>query len=143
MNRETISGLSELTGFDRRTVKSRLATLEPKIEGSAHLYRTEEALPHLYRRKEDDIELRRERSRLTHHQANLLELAEKELEAELVSTDEVVDLWETMKSNARKTFLALPIQLVSQMRVAGDHKSAQNILQSGIRKALDEFSNDS
>ena len=48
MSLESTNRLSELTGMDVRTIKRRLATLQPTVQGRAHTYESRDALPLLY-----------------------------------------------------------------------------------------------
>lgn len=139
MRRESISGLSELTSLDRRTVKGRLAGLSPEIEGKAHLYRTDEALPLLYCTAQEELDYQQERARLTHHQANKTELEEEELRGILVRVDQVVDIWTNSISNCKTKLLGLPSKLTHLILAAEDHKQALAIFDSGIKEALNEL----
>ena len=72
MSLESVSRLSDLTGFDRRTISKRVDRLLPIKEGKALLYETRDALPLCYQADmgEKQFDLEQERARLAHHQAN-------------------------------------------------------------------------
>ncbi len=72
VRKESMAGLEELTGIDRRTIKQRIRTLTPeKGTKNAHIFWTGEALPLIYGRGEDETyDTDAERARLIHHQAN-------------------------------------------------------------------------
>ena len=52
MSLESISKLSDLTGFDRTTIRKRLESVVPVVDGSAKKYETKEVLEILYANKE-------------------------------------------------------------------------------------------
>jgi hypothetical protein len=113
MRKESLNALEELTGFDRRTIKRRLSSLEPDKAGRAHLYQTVEALPLLYARDGSVYDTDKERARLLHHQANIAALDEKIKEKSLIPYDVVVDRWQMILANFRAKALGMPSALAS------------------------------
>ncbi len=90
---------------------------------------------------ENPNDLQAERTRLTHHQANIAELEEEELKGSLVKVEEVTDLWHSVISNAKTRLLSLPNKITHQIMAADDHKAALHLFQSEIYEALAELAN--
>lgn len=145
MRRESLSALSELTGFDRRTVKTRLASIDPIKQGKAHLYETEQALAAIYCPASDKqhIDYQEEKARLTYHQANMAALDEEEKSGSLVKVEDVIDLWCSAIANAKTKLLALPSKITHQLLAADDHKMAVELFKEYIHEALEELASGS
>jgi phage terminase Nu1 subunit (DNA packaging protein) len=86
MSLESLSRLSDLSGFAPRTIKTRIERLTPIKEGSATLYETRDALALMYRADQGEklFDLEQERARLSHHQANREALKEGIERGELI-----------------------------------------------------------
>ena len=145
MREESLSGLAEITGMDRRTVKDRVSSLTPRVQGKKHLYDTSRALPLIYcsygagGSPDKAIDYQEERARLTHHQANIAELDEEERRGSLVKVDDVVDLWASAISNTKTKLLSLPNKITHQLLAADDHKAALAIFKEQVNEALEEL----
>lgn len=89
----------------------------------------------------DDVyDLTAERARLAHHQANKTELEEKVLREDLVPSDDVFELLETVISNARAKLLTLPVKVAQVAIHAKDLKEIESDVQVLIHEALEELS---
>lgn len=142
MRKESLNGLAELTGFDRRTIKTRLADLEsePGPKG-AMLYRTAEALPRLYDRDGSVYDTDKERARLLHHQANIAALDESVKAKQLLPADLVLSRWQDIAATVRARLLSIPSSLAAvcaeQPAPEVERKAA-----ALVRQALEELAND-
>lgn len=141
MRKESLSGLAELTGFDRRTIKSRLADVEPE-QGTkrAMLYKTVEVLPMLYDREGSVYDTDKERARLLHHQANIAALDEKVKERSLIPADVVLANWQDIAANVRARLLAIPTQLAATCANA-PREEVEAKASTLVRQALEELAN--
>ena len=80
-----------------------------------------------------------ERARLTHHQANIAALDEREKSGELVRRDDVVAEVSESIANCRAKLLTIPTKLASVVIGLDDVQSVRGALQAGIHEALDEL----
>lgn len=105
----SINKLSELTGFDRRTISARLKTIEPKKEGRSNLYETTEALPLLYgvEREGPTLDVSQERAALAREHRLVAEMRRKEIAGELMPASLVIKLGSSMVAMARSKLLAI------------------------------------
>lgn len=108
----SINELSVHTGFSYRTIKKRLAGLKPEIKGAAHLYRAEDAMPLLYAPETGALE--QEKARLTHHQANMAAIREREARSKYMPTDIAVFICQENAKRARERLPAVVGQVASQ-----------------------------
>lgn len=140
MRKESLNSLQELTGFDRRTIKPRLATLTPeKGPKGALLYWSQEALPLIYERGEGSVyDIERERARLLHHQANIAALDQQVKEKQLIPADVVLHNWQDIAANVRARLLAIPPQLAATC-ANSSRESVQEKATALIRQALEEL----
>ena len=109
MSTESVSRISDLTGFATRTIRKRLdGKMKGKKQGSALVFETKEALKYLYLGDvETELDLTKERARLTHHQANSEALKEKQLRGELIPVELVVELGSGMVSAAKTKLISV------------------------------------
>ena len=139
MRKESLEGLSALTGFDRRTIKPRLKDLTP-IKGprGAHLYETREALPLLYSRDGSVYDIEQERARLLYHQANLAELDEDVKTGTLIPAETVFERWSAVVVSVRAKLLSMPSQLAGK---CANMTQAEIEIIAGqlVRQALEEL----
>tara|TARA_R100000951_G_scaffold40964_1_gene34695 strand:- start:366 stop:941 length:576 start_codon:yes stop_codon:yes gene_type:complete len=141
MRKESISGLSELTGFDRRTIKARLANVDREEQGKSFLFKTTDALAVLYgASRSEDLDYQEERARLTHHQANKTELEEQVLRGELIPSSEIESLLSNIFTAFRAKLLGLPVKASPQLVIMADVVDAENLLRKFIYEALEELS---
>ena len=86
-------------------------------------------------------DLQEERTRLTHHDANIKELKEREIRGELINAGDVARTWGDQIVAVKAKLLNLPLTL-SPVLVAcrSDEKAIHDKLVEGVREALDELS---
>ena len=138
MHLKSISRLSDETGFDRRTVKKRLANLIPVREGRSLLYDPVEALPLLYSfGAEGEFDLAEQRARLTFHQANLEAMKEDERRGASIPAVEVEKAWLDHVMSARAVLLALPTKLAPAVMGATTMREVETFAREEIYRALD------
>lgn len=139
---KSIRQLTELTGFDRDTVKKRLdrANLAPIKSGRSHMYETRDALPALYCVIDDaSLDLNAERARLAHFQANKADLEAQRAQGKLVPVEEVERHWSEMVAASRAKLLSLP-QQIAQVAIAGrDIREVEAATRSVLYDALTEL----
>ena len=140
MNLLSITGLSELTGVDRRTIKNRLTPLEPVKDKRSHLYQPKEALPLIYKVNSGDYDLTAERAYLAHHQGIKAQLEVDTLKGELIPADEVLEEWSRKVMAFRSKMLALPVKTAPQLINIQDFSVAESILRRKVYNALTELS---
>lgn len=84
-----------------------------------------------------------ERARLTKFQADEKELHVKVLEGDLVPSDQVVEMLETVISNARAKLLNLPIKAAQVALAAKDLKEIEREIKELVFESLSELSDGS
>ena len=141
MSLESVTRISEITGFDRRTIKARLSAMKPVKEGRSHLYETRDALRLLYLESEKAVyDLQEERARLAHHQANMEKIKEDEARAMTIPTDLVIRLCSENNSAARTKLLSVPSQV--KTKHGRLEQSVINDIEKYIHDALWELADD-
>ena len=141
MRRESLNGLGELTGIDRRTIKRKISHLKYEKDGRSHFYNSEEALPVIYSRDSGIYNTDQERARLTHHQANIAALDEKIKEKTLIPAEVVADRWQQIFANIRARLLSLPSSMAATCANQG-RDDIEEKASDLIRQALSELSAD-
>jgi len=140
MRKESLTGLSELTGFDRRTIKARLSDLDREEQGTSYLYKTVDALALLYgATRSEELDYQAERARLTHHQANKTELEEQVLRGELVPSSAIESLLSNIFTAFRAKLLGLPTKAAPQLVIMADPVEAETLIRAFLYEALDEL----
>jgi phage terminase Nu1 subunit (DNA packaging protein) len=140
---ESTNRLSELTGMDVRTIKRRLATLQPTVQGRAHTYESRDALPLLYGAQDSAaFDLNQERARLAHHQANNESLREAQLRGDLLPRGLVIQTWQAIIAAARSRLLALPTKAAHQLLAAKSLSEAEDVVRGYVYEALAELARD-
>ena len=143
MSLESTNRLSELTGMDVRTIKRRLATLQPAVQGRAHTYESRDALPLLYGQADSAaFDLNQERARLAHHQANNEALREAQNRGELLPRGLVIQTWQGIVAAARARLLALPTKAAHQLLGARTLAEAEEVVRGHVYEALTELARD-
>ena len=123
MSLESINKIAELTGFDRRTVKNRLKSISPVIEGRASKYETTEVLVFLYNAKEDpNVEiingmepLDYERWRKTKAEATSLEMKNQMTRREIAPVELLELAIAVFAEQACSVFESIPIKVKRRM----------------------------
>jgi hypothetical protein len=139
----SITELHNLTGLDRRRITKALADLDHKSgDKGAKQYPSDMALPLLYLTPEDAaLDPNKERARLTHHQANIAALDEREKSGELVRRVDVVAEVSEAIANCRARLLTIPTKLSTVVIGMDDVQAVRGALQAGVHEALDELHN--
>lgn len=138
--KQSISELASLTGMDRRRITSVVADLKPESgPRGSKLYESKEALPLLY--TGDNFDDKKERARLTHHQANIAALDERVKSGELVDREVVVAEVAESIANARAKFLNLPTKVSTVIVAMDDLHEVQAVLEGAVHEALGELYN--
>ena len=86
------------------------------------------------------FDLEKERSRLTHHQANKTALEEEVLKGNLLPSDEVIEVWGNYISSVRAKLLSMPTKLAHSLINCSDFEDVEAILKKGVFEALQELS---
>jgi len=134
-----------MTGFDRRTIKSRLTDVEFLKDGTAHLYDTLVALPALYLNRSgggvhEVYDLQEERARLAHHQANNEGIKEDAATGELYPVAFIVEQGAGIIAAAKVKLLSVHNRIASQFPSI-PQEAIDEIEQTHLN-ALSELEND-
>lgn len=138
MSYESVSRISELTGFAPRTIKRRLSGVTPVVDGRSHTYETKEVLRLLYTDSDQtEYDLNQERARLSFHQANNESMKEKERRGELIPVQLVVELGAGMLSVVRSKLLGAHNKIKS--RYVDLSQEVVDEIENIHREALEEM----
>lgn len=140
MRRESLNSLAELTGFDRRTIKRKIAHLDIVKDGRSHLYNTADALPLLYSKDGGVYDAEQERARLLHHQANNEALKEATNRGELFPAVLVIELCSALVSASRTKVLAIHSKL--RQRFPSIQSEVADEVEQLSHEALSELGSD-
>lgn len=87
-----------------------------------------------------DMDLSKERARLTHHQANIAELDEDIKRGKLIPADVVERVWSDMVASFRAKILSIPTKAAHQFIALNDINEIQDALKEHHYEALQELS---
>ena len=144
--------LSEIIGKTQKTLTTWQSQGMPfKLagkRGTSNEYDTADVIDWIVKRELDkylgsdgeSYDLEKERSRLTHHQANKTALEEDVLKGELIPSDVVKNEWSKMVSSMRAKMLSLPTKAAHKLLNIGDFEEIESIMKSHIYEALQELS---
>jgi phage terminase Nu1 subunit (DNA packaging protein) len=140
----TIAQIAEMTGKTKRTIANWIAKEGmPTHETHAGRETTCPAKEWLdwYIKRATATDYNAERTRLTKEQADKEEMANAVRRGELLEASEVGDLWEDLTLAARAKFLALATRVAPLVQATdGEFNSIKNVIDAGVREALDELS---
>lgn len=140
----SISGLSVLTGMDRRTIGKRLAGMDPaKVIGKAKHYATPEALRAIYLGGDtgEALDVQQESAKHKKAQTEKLNLEIALLKGDLVTGDQAKSKWADMVTAMRAKMLSLPSKLA--VRVTGmDTKEVETESRDLVFEALQALADD-
>lgn len=139
MRRESINALAELTGYDRRTLRKKLARLPFEESGRSHLYDTVTALATIYAATGEGYDLTREKARLAHHQADIAEIDARERKGDVVKRDAVVAAWQAELVTVRAKLLSLPTRTAAVLATIDDPRKVEIELRRVCHEILDEL----
>ena len=109
----TINYLADFTGLDKRTVKKRLANLEPKITGGENRYESDVALQAIF--NPDALNPGQEKARLDKARREIAELQLEEKKRTLIPSDVVQQEWEKILLNVRARLLQVPTRIAAEV----------------------------
>ena len=89
----------------------------------------------------DSYDYNKERARLTKAQADEKELQVKILEGDLVPSDQVLDMLQSVIANARAKLLTLPVKAAQAAVSATDLKDIEREIQDLVYESLSELDN--
>ncbi len=140
----SITELSNLTGMDRRKIRRLLQDL-PSEKGNkgAVLYESSDALSLLYASDAANRagDLNAERARLTHHQANIAELDEREKRKSLIDRDEAIAEVTHAHANMSTKLLSISPKTATLLVSLDDVGEIESILDEAVRECLQELHN--
>jgi hypothetical protein len=144
LNVVNIEGLCEMTGQTFRTVRKRLAGLEPVQRTNRGIYYDAvHALPLLFPKEKPSEQLSIERARLTKIQAELAKIDLDKLRNNLIPIEEVVGELACEYDFVRGTLRCiLTDSLVERIRIETDPAKVQTLLADAINQGLEELSDD-
>lgn len=137
-----MSQLSEVTGVDRRTVKSRLEGVEPyRKNGQAVEYDAREVIPLVIGvEKADDKniykQLQKEQIRTERAKAEKIELEVAKTKGELVSIEDVCRTVGKEYTYVRSSILSLPVKLAKSISLENDPAVCRSMLKQEVDEIL-------
>jgi hypothetical protein len=136
--RLNVSQLARLTGFDRRTVRQRLAGLEPvERTGRELLYESRAALAQLY--LSDSLDLSRERARLASEQADRIAMENAEARGEAMRWEDAEAFLLPIMSATAQRILAVPAKAAPEAHVALSLVACEAAIREPVHDALHDL----
>jgi phage terminase Nu1 subunit (DNA packaging protein) len=89
---------------------------------------------------EGDLDLSKERARLTFHQANIAELDEDIKRGKLIPAETVEKVWSDMVAAFRAKILSIPTKSAHQFVAITDLSEIQDVIKEHLNEALVELS---
>lgn len=148
----TLNQLSTLTGMTYRTLKKKLADVDPAEdeEGNTLLYRPAEVLPVIYgvvnaegaeiQAETKSYDIWKERARLAKFQADKAEIEVNTLRGNLIPAEQIEVSWSKMVSAFRSRILGIPAKLAIRAAAEGEVKVVEQMLKTECNEALSELS---
>lgn len=138
---KSINELAELTGIDRRTVKSRLESLDVTTgQRGAHLFESRQALPLLYLASGERLDPAQERAALDKVRRRQIEMQNLKSEGELIPKDEVAAAWSSQVLIAKGRLLSLPSRVSGDVLRLRDQRAIELRLRDAVIAILEELS---
>lgn len=141
----SMSQLADVTGLDRRTVKSRLEGIkEHKKHGKAIIYDAHSVLPHLLGLSQADPQdvnrqLREEQLRYEKARADKIELDMEIIRRDVVPIEDVVRAVEKEYTYVRATLSSIPSRLARTLAVEDDPAVIETKIKEGIDEAMEHM----
>lgn len=133
----SISQLAEITGFDRRTVTSRLASIKPfKVERNAHIYDCHSALPLIYTAGDVESQMATESLLLEKAKREKAELEVARLRGEQVPIQDVCAVIEKEYSYVRATLHSIPTRRAVAIAFEPNPSVVSSMISENINEAL-------
>jgi phage terminase Nu1 subunit (DNA packaging protein) len=143
MTRLTQTAFGDHIGVDRsavcRLVKAGTINLVDGLEACRLAYISQIREQAAGRLSTGDYDLTTERARLANHQADEKELHVKILKGDLVPSEQVLKMLETVIGNARAKLLNLPVRAAQVALAATDIHDIEREIKSLVYEALDEL----
>ena len=141
----SINQLQQLTGSSYRTIKKRLADLDPvSSEGNVIYYDPKRALPIFYGQDDDSgfkrSELDIEKTRFEKARADKTELEVEVIRAKLLPADVVEQVWGDILARFRARMLAVPTRLATVLKNQTDTLVIEAEIREKVYEALNELS---
>ena len=140
----TVADLCKYTRKARATVLNCLTTLDFVKKGSSKLFPAHEALPLIYGKafENSQYNLNNERGRVSHHDANMKAMREKEMRGDLVRVEDITEIWTALTGNWKTKVLAIPSNSVHELSQTNDKNEILKILNDALFDAFDELVHD-
>ena len=144
----SMSQLAEVTGVDRRTVKSRLAQVEPyKRDGKAIIYDATQALPYVMGFGEQtatsiDREIKQAELRRELASAEKIEMDNARARGELVSQEDVCRIHGKEITYVRAAILSMPSKLAKPTALEEDPNVTHSLIQQEVDEVLNHIQAD-
>ena len=113
----------DLAAIHSWSVRQHLADIQANDDGELYDYETE-------------------RARLTHEQADKVELEVEQLRGELLRTSTVLLTWQELTANMRAKLLSLPTKAAHAVQGAEDLAGIRDTLTTVVHEALNEIASD-
>lgn len=140
----SINELVMITAVNYRTVKQRLANLNPvETDSKSIRYDPRKALPLIFEATTEtkmNLDLNAEKKRLTKLQADKAERELRKLEGDLVPADQIQKTWTNLVMNFRAQILSLPTKLAVELGSCETAAEREALIKKGLYRALDELS---
>ncbi len=140
---KSVSQIAEMTGFDRRTIKTRIQGLIiQKTHGKAEYYDMHEVLPRLYQSGQDkDInkKLLDEQLRYEQARADKMILEVDERRGELIPVNDVASAVASEYTSVRARILSIPSRCAMDLSIESNPAKIKDRLNEEINEALSEL----
>jgi len=141
MKKLTVNDISELTGFDRRTVAKRLENLEPvnaaSGSGRARYFKSTDALRLMY--AEETIGKEKLQQKKLANEVEMSTIKLDQQKGELVEIDKVAEEVGNLFAVVRQNFLSVPSKAAQDLSHESDPKRIQDILFDMVNECLAEL----
>ena len=141
----SINQLQQLTGSSYRTIKKRLADLDPvSAEGNTICYDPKRALPIIYGQADESgfklSELEIEKTRFEKARADKTELEVEVIRAKLLPAEVVEQVWCDILARFRARMLVIPTRLATALKNQSDTLTIESEIREKVYEALNELS---
>lgn len=142
----SVSGLSVLTGVDRRTIDKRLSSLDPESgPANGKYYDTRKALPLIFGLESDsaiDKKMVREQLKYETQRAERARIEVERLKGNLVPIEDVAKIVDREYSAVRAHLIAIPSKIAMDLCLLDEPGQVRAKVEDAINEALRELSSD-
>lgn len=136
----SLSEIKRLTGLDHRRISQSLADLQYKAgPQNSKLYDSRLVFPAIYG-SGDEYDDKKERARLTKHQADKTEIEVESLRGRLIPEEEVVEKGQAMVAAFASRIRSIPVKLAPEVAIETDTAVIQEMMRQVHDEALHELS---